>query len=100
MFDATGAAGIGSIIAKVAIRVLLHPLNDSAKNVVVDVIEGVVNAVPVASGVPPDAVEYHLTVVAEFAVSVNVPGPHRESAVVTGTAGSGLMVAFTAIREL
>ncbi|CAM4313685.1 hypothetical protein FLTE109939_04865 [Flavobacterium terrigena] len=74
----------------VAVPIVAFPdvgVDDSAKYVVVVVIEGVTKDVPEAKEVPPEAFAYQLIVAPEFGVApkVTVPVPHLVAGVVPVT---------------
>ena len=67
---------------------------------VVELIEGVLNIVPLPNEPPPDKVEYHLIVAEEVAVRATDHVPHLELPVVAGADGNEFITASTATREL
>ena len=81
-------------------EVVVQPLAvASTQYVVVLLMLGVVNEVPVPSDEPPVEAEYQLMVPAEaVAPSTTVPVPQREPGVVPVMVGMALTVATTALR--
>jgi hypothetical protein len=95
-----GVAGIGLITAFTSVLFDSHPsvVLQLTKYEVVEEIEGVVNEAPVAIEFPPVAAAYHwATPVVQVAPNVTVPVPQMAAPFTVGTAGIGLIVAFTSV---
>ena len=94
--------GMALIVAEIDVRepVIQPALVASAKQLVVDEIEGVVKEVPVPSDAPPVAAAYQLIVPADaVAERVTVPVPQFEPGVEAVMVGIALIVAVIEVLE-